>query len=156
MQRRPIVVDHVDLRVRDLEQSSAFYQAVLAPLGFSLLKKTSTHASFGADGADDFGLHSSDLPTQNVHIAFAARSAKALDDFYAEALKFGVRDNGAPGAGRSTTLATTERLSSMKRTTTSKLFITGPEVPPDSSLQPTSLQQASLASGRRGAGPPCR
>lgn len=96
MNHRRIVVDHVDLRVRDLEQSCAFYQAVLAPLGFSLLDKTTTNASFGAQGADDFGLHCSSAPTQNMHIAFAAESKKAVDDFYAEAMKFDVRDNGAP------------------------------------------------------------
>ena len=98
MPHRRIVIDHVELRVRDLEKACAFYQTVLAPLGFSLVKKTNSHASFGKAGSrDDFGLNISSSPSQNLHIAFAAESTQGVDAFYAEALKNGARNNGPPG-----------------------------------------------------------
>ena len=59
MLHRRIVIDHVELRVRDLEKACAFYQAVLAPLGFSLVKKTNSHASFGIASSRDNSIETS-------------------------------------------------------------------------------------------------
>ena len=97
MPTRQVVVDHVDLRVTDLDASCAFYAAVLQPLGFTLLRRTPDNVDFGLAGADDFGLSRNAQPSRGVHVAFAADSEAAVDQFYAAALAAGARDNGAPG-----------------------------------------------------------
>ena len=57
------VLDHVAIRVSDLEASRAFYASALAPLGFSVLHAAGGEAAtgrsvgFGRPGADDFWIH---------------------------------------------------------------------------------------------------
>jgi len=101
-------IDHVDFRVSDLDASRAFYEAALAPLGWSV-----ESADQGSDGAPDIGfgrgdgtqfaIHSpSDKPGQDTvttgaHVAFGADSAEAVGAFHAAALASGGRDIGAPG-----------------------------------------------------------
>jgi catechol 2,3-dioxygenase-like lactoylglutathione lyase family enzyme len=94
---RAVVVDHVSLRVRDLEASRRFYEAALAPLGFGVVSAPEGGAAFGVQGADDFWILLGDTPSTNVHVAFAARDRAAVDAFYRAALETGGRDNGAPG-----------------------------------------------------------
>jgi catechol 2,3-dioxygenase-like lactoylglutathione lyase family enzyme len=94
---RAFVVDHVSLRVRDLEASRCFYDAALTPLGFGVVRAREGGAAFGVEGADDFWILVGDTPSTNVHVAFAARDRAAVDAFYHAALEAGGRDNGAPG-----------------------------------------------------------
>ena len=95
------VVDHVSLRVRDLEASRRFYEAALEPLGFGVLYSDEGGYSFGLEsgvrGADDFWILRGDTSTTGVHVAFAARDRAAVDAFYDAALGAGGRDNGSPG-----------------------------------------------------------
>ena len=93
---RQVVVDHVDLLVRDLDASRRFYAAALAPLGFRLLEERADGASFGVEGADDFGINRSDEPTTRAHVAFAGPSREAVDTFYAAALAAGGRAKSPP------------------------------------------------------------
>ncbi len=98
---RAVVVDHVSIRVRDLEESRRFYEAALAPLGFDILYTDEGRCSFGmagADGgADDFWILAGNTPSTNVHVAFCATDQEAVDAFHPAALKAGGRDNDAPG-----------------------------------------------------------
>ena len=96
---RAVVVDHVSIRVLDHEASRRFYEAALAPLGFGVLYSDEGGCSFGLadEGADDFWILQGDIPSTNVHVAFAARNRVAVDAFYHVALETGGRDNGAPG-----------------------------------------------------------
>jgi catechol-2,3-dioxygenase len=93
---RRVVVDHVDLLVRDLEASRTFYQAALEPLGYTILAESGKNISFGVKGADDFGIHQSEHPTVNAHVAFVSPSQEAVDTFYAKALGGGGRSKVAP------------------------------------------------------------
>ena len=93
----PHVIDHVDLRVRDLAASRRFYLAVLAPLGFRLLYEDQGRIAFGTQGADDFGISQHEQPTTHLHLAFSAPSTAAVDDFHRAALAAGGRSNGEPG-----------------------------------------------------------
>lgn len=94
---RRIVIDHVDLLVRDLERSRGFYGAALAPLGFALLDASATSASFGLEGADDFGINLAEQePTTRAHVAFVAPNRAAVDAFWAAALAHGGREKEAP------------------------------------------------------------
>ena len=90
--------DHVQLVVRDLAASQAFYTAVLeallVPMG---------GADEGYFWADELFVSSADSPaaqghlTGRHHLAFQARDEAMVRAFYEAALAHGGTDNGAPG-----------------------------------------------------------
>jgi class 3 adenylate cyclase/catechol 2,3-dioxygenase-like lactoylglutathione lyase family enzyme len=86
------LIDHVHLRVRDLETSKRFYSAVLEALGRQLSGEGEGHfwadELFASDDAE---------PTARLHLAFQARNRETVDAFYDAALAAGGRDNGPPG-----------------------------------------------------------
>jgi catechol 2,3-dioxygenase-like lactoylglutathione lyase family enzyme len=86
------VFDHVHLRVRDLEASRRFYEAVLRPLGFPLTTETLELVEFGA-----LSLSEESPATQPLHFAFLARTREAVTAFHRAGIDGGYRDNGAPG-----------------------------------------------------------
>jgi predicted lactoylglutathione lyase len=89
---RRVIVDHVDLLVRDLTVSQRFYEAVLAPLGFGVVAQDPTSCAFGVDGADDFGINlvgPGDVPTAAAHVAFVAGSRAAVHAFFDAAVRSG-------------------------------------------------------------------
>jgi len=90
------VIDHVTLRVHDLAASKAFYAVALAPLGYKLIADYPEAVGYGIDGKPDFWL-TPDPSASPQHVAFAATSRMAVDDFHAAGLAAGGRDNGAPG-----------------------------------------------------------
>ncbi len=96
MTLRRVIVDHVDLLVRDLAASRRFYEAALTPLGFGLLAERGDGASFGVEGADDFGINQNAEPTTRAHVAFVAPNREAVDAFYAAALAAGGRERSGP------------------------------------------------------------
>jgi catechol 2,3-dioxygenase-like lactoylglutathione lyase family enzyme len=86
------LIDHVHLRVSDLEASKRFYGAALAALGRQLSGEGEGHfwadELFASDDAE---------PTTGLHLAFQARDRETVDTFYKAALAAGGRDNGSPG-----------------------------------------------------------
>ena len=85
------LLDHLHLRVRDLEASRRFYAGALDPLGLEVS---------GGDGwfsVDELFVSEDGPPTTGLHIAFQAKDRATVDDFHAAALAAGGRDNGAPG-----------------------------------------------------------
>jgi catechol 2,3-dioxygenase-like lactoylglutathione lyase family enzyme len=86
------LLDHVHLRVRDLELSKRFYASVLEPLGRDL-----TGEGDGWFSADELFVSADGTPTKALHIAFQAGDRETVDRFHAAALEAGWRDNGAPG-----------------------------------------------------------
>lgn len=97
------MLDHVLLAVHDLARSAAFYEEALAPLGHTNLvvyDGEPGHAALrGFGDADETYLllkRGASAP-EAVHVAFAAKSKKAVDAFYRAALAAGGRDNGPPG-----------------------------------------------------------
>jgi catechol 2,3-dioxygenase-like lactoylglutathione lyase family enzyme len=101
------VIDHVGIRVSDLQASRDLYEAALAELGFSVLGEGEfegdAYALFGRDGNDDFSLHAvgskpgRDRVTTGAHIAFTAEDAGSVERWHAAALRHGGTDNGEPG-----------------------------------------------------------
>ena len=85
-------LDHVHLRVRDLEASRRFYAAALGALGRSITLEL-PHAF----GADELFVSADGEPTSGLHIAFQAADHAAVERFHEVALAAGGRDNGAPG-----------------------------------------------------------
>ena len=86
------LIDHVHLRVADLEASRRFYGAALTALG----------KEFGGEGPDHFWVDELYVsgdgpPTSGVHLAFQANDRAAVDRFHTAALRAGGLDNGRPG-----------------------------------------------------------
>jgi catechol 2,3-dioxygenase-like lactoylglutathione lyase family enzyme len=90
------MIDHVTLRVRDLEAAKDFYRAALAPLGYVLQMEFPDGAGFAVGGKPDFWLFQ-DPEARPQHLAFAAPDRGEVDAFYAAALAAGGRDNGPAG-----------------------------------------------------------
>lgn len=97
------MLDHLVLSVRNLERSAAFYKEALAPLGHTghvAYEGDAGHAAlrgFG-DAAETYLLLKRGTPAPRaVHVAFVAKSKKAVDAFYRAAMSAGGRDNGPPG-----------------------------------------------------------
>jgi catechol 2,3-dioxygenase-like lactoylglutathione lyase family enzyme len=90
-------IDHLFVRVRDLEESRRFYESVSGPFSFGQWAIGSEN-DWVAFGRRTHSLWlTEDTPTENLHIAFAANSREEVDVFYETALKAGYRDNGPPG-----------------------------------------------------------
>jgi len=85
------LIDHVHLRVRDLEASKRFYRAVLGALGFTAWAEGEDYFS-----ADELWIDRGEAPSR-VHLAFQASDREAVHRFHAAALAAGGRDNGRPG-----------------------------------------------------------
>ena len=90
------MLDHVGLKVGDLDRSKAFYTAALEPLGYSLGFEFEEGAGFSAEGVPDFWI-SRGQPKAGAHVAFRAGGREAVHAFHAAALDAGGTDNGAPG-----------------------------------------------------------
>jgi catechol 2,3-dioxygenase-like lactoylglutathione lyase family enzyme len=92
-------IDHVTIRVSDLERSRSFYAGALEPFGARLLQidgDRGTEVAIGPEGSEDLVLAEGE-PSAPVHIAFLALDPETVDAFHAAALEAGGRDNGKPG-----------------------------------------------------------
>jgi catechol 2,3-dioxygenase-like lactoylglutathione lyase family enzyme len=99
------VIDHLSLGVRDLPRSRAFYDAILAPLGYCRGYDRDDVSGYGLPAEHPLGEQA--LPfwigaepegvPLNGHICFRAPDRAAVDAFHQAALAAGARDNGAPG-----------------------------------------------------------
>jgi catechol 2,3-dioxygenase-like lactoylglutathione lyase family enzyme len=86
------LVDHIHLRVADLEASRRFYRAALTAVG----------RTFDREGADHFMsgelyVSAGGPVTSGLHLAFQAADRAAVQRFHAEAVAAGGTDNGGPG-----------------------------------------------------------
>jgi catechol 2,3-dioxygenase-like lactoylglutathione lyase family enzyme len=92
-------IDHVTVRVRDLDASRAFYERALETFGVRVLDIEGTdgpEVAIGPEGSEDLVLGEGE-PAAPVHIAFLAPDRATVEAFHAAALAAGGRDNGAPG-----------------------------------------------------------
>jgi catechol 2,3-dioxygenase-like lactoylglutathione lyase family enzyme len=97
------MIDHTGIGAANVSRSGVFYDKALNALG---LRRVMQIPDVGIDGIgygvsfpifwiDRFHPHS-----VRQHTAFAAKSRTEVDAFYADALKAGGTDNGAPGPRR--------------------------------------------------------
>jgi catechol 2,3-dioxygenase-like lactoylglutathione lyase family enzyme len=87
-------VDHIWLRVADVEASTRFYETIASPAGLFVRRVNDERTQLiGETGS--FSVVAGE-PTRNVHIAFPANVNAAVDEFHRLALAAGYRDNGAP------------------------------------------------------------
>jgi catechol 2,3-dioxygenase-like lactoylglutathione lyase family enzyme len=88
-------IDHLWIRVADLEASRRFYETVAPQTRFRLSDEADDRATFtGPDGS--FSVVAGE-PTEHLHMAFPADDDETVDAFHRAALDAGYRDNGSPG-----------------------------------------------------------
>jgi catechol 2,3-dioxygenase-like lactoylglutathione lyase family enzyme len=86
------MIDHVHLRVSDLEASKRFYRAALEAVGLGFGMESES-----AFSADELFVSDDGDPTSGLHLAFQTADRETVDRFYEAALAAGGRDNGRPG-----------------------------------------------------------
>jgi catechol 2,3-dioxygenase-like lactoylglutathione lyase family enzyme len=95
------MLHHLSFGVVDLERAGAFYDAVLAPLGYVRVSQDDTALGYGHPGGDDKLslklVQEVSIPGAGFHLASAANSREQVSAFHAAALQHGGRCNGAPG-----------------------------------------------------------
>ncbi len=102
------MIDHLGIRVRNVEASRGFYAAALAPLGIKVVMEIPEGNAFGfglsgstvADlqsGKPSFWIAQAANADGTVHIAFEAANHAAVEAFHGAALGAGGLDNGKPG-----------------------------------------------------------
>ncbi len=92
-----MLIDHVDIRVRDLSASRRFYSAALGALDIRVVADRPDEIGFGEDGSDDFSIHLDGAASSGVHIAFLASSRNEVEKFYRAATEAGAPSDAPPG-----------------------------------------------------------
>jgi len=92
------MLDHVTIGVRDLERSTAFYDAILRPLGIErLYAEGEIFAGYGMGPKAFFWIGQRDVLQTGTHVAFTAENREIVDEFHRAGINAGGIDNGAPG-----------------------------------------------------------
>ena len=97
------MIDHISFAVSDYKRSRAFYDAALAPLGFTAANEFGTHTGYGTVGKPFFWIDGGGDQAEQVgqtrgfHLALTAPDRASIDAFYRAAIAAGGRDNGPPG-----------------------------------------------------------
>lgn len=91
------MLDHIGLRTAQFDALVRFYEATLAPLGYTKLFAFEGAAGFGRKGAAALWIHKSKTRPTGVHIALSGADRAAVDAFYKAARGAGAADNGKPG-----------------------------------------------------------
>jgi catechol 2,3-dioxygenase-like lactoylglutathione lyase family enzyme len=95
------MIDHVSVSVRDLDNATRFYEAVLGAIGYRRLETRARTVGFGKE-YPEFWVNmrpamaavAEDCVT---HVALRVRTAELVDAFHAAALKSGGESDGTPG-----------------------------------------------------------
>lgn len=96
------MLHHISFAVFDLQRAAMFYDPVLKALGYSRVWTTENAVGYGVvEGYDLFAIKAQlapiAVPIAGFHLAFAAPSRLAVDQFYAQAIAYGGSGNGEPG-----------------------------------------------------------
>jgi catechol 2,3-dioxygenase-like lactoylglutathione lyase family enzyme len=85
------MIDHLGLQCADLAASTAFYDAVLAPLGGARIMDFGTAIGYGAGGHSDFWISRQDTGDgfRESHVAFTAPDRASVREFHAAAVEAG-------------------------------------------------------------------
>ncbi len=92
------MIDHFGINCSDLDAAKEFYDAVLAPLGFSRQLDFGVAVGYGTDGKPDFWIGTFDGvgPNRETHIAFTAADPERVRAFHAAAVALGAESLHEP------------------------------------------------------------
>ena len=93
--RRGGHVDHLWIRVANVEQAKRFYETIAPHAGFRLGHDTRERAQFVGESGS-FSVVAG-APTEKLHMAFPAEEDAVVAAFHRAAVAAGYRDNGPPG-----------------------------------------------------------
>jgi predicted lactoylglutathione lyase len=101
------MIDHISTYATNYPATKSFYEAVFAPLGYSLQMEfvaewnlnfpTQRMCGLGVKGKPSFWIIEVKEKATPRHVAFSATSRSAVDLFYQQAMENGGKDNGEPG-----------------------------------------------------------
>ncbi|MBZ9558591.1 MULTISPECIES: VOC family protein [unclassified Modicisalibacter] len=99
--------DHISTYATDYGATKSFYEAVFAPLGYSVQTEfvaewnqdfpTQKMCAFGRDGKPSYWVIESKERFTPRHVAFSAPSRAEVDEFHRQGMANGGSDNGKPG-----------------------------------------------------------
>ncbi len=89
-------IDHVAIRVGDIQVSTEFYGIIGAAAGLTIRRQSADRAAFSVGGSDGSLIVIAGEPTENLHLAFSGDD-DAARRFHADAVAAGYRSNGEPG-----------------------------------------------------------
>jgi catechol 2,3-dioxygenase-like lactoylglutathione lyase family enzyme len=95
-QRPRGIIDHVAIRVSDVEASTTFYSTIGEAAGLTIRRQAADRASFSVGTSDGFLSVIAGEPTEHTHIAFSGEDDQ-VRRFHADATAAGYRSNGEPG-----------------------------------------------------------
>ena len=95
--RRGGNIDHLWIRVCDLDAAEAFYRTIARHTGLREGRRWEEGVQFRGAWATFSLVHDERPPTEGLHIAFPAPDRQTVHDFHRAATSAGYRDNGAPG-----------------------------------------------------------
>ena len=90
------VIDHLWLRVRNLDASTRFYKTVAPAVGAEVLTRRPDRTTIRRGGPPSFTLVEGE-PTHNVHLAFGAPDTGTVDALHKAGIGAGYESLGAPG-----------------------------------------------------------
>ena len=95
------MLDHVSIGVRDIARAKRFYDAALAPLGYTCLSEAEGSLGYGRKVVT-LWISAAERPVpadakSGLHFCYAAPTRESVDAFYAAAMQAGGQDNGKPG-----------------------------------------------------------
>jgi catechol 2,3-dioxygenase-like lactoylglutathione lyase family enzyme len=101
VQRRSGNIDHLWIRVADVDASRRFYEAVAPHAGFRSAggDVAPERARFAADAGASFSVVAGE-PTRNLHVAFPVADNATVDAFHRHLVAAGYEDHGGPGERR--------------------------------------------------------
>jgi catechol 2,3-dioxygenase-like lactoylglutathione lyase family enzyme len=89
------MIDHLWIRVADVDASARFYETIAEPAGFREVRRHSPEHAQAVGERATFSLLAGE-PTEHVHMAFPGDN-DAVEAFHRIATGAGYRDHGAPG-----------------------------------------------------------
>ena len=95
------MIEHVSVPISNFKKSKDLYTTALKPLGYILQRDFAPHAAGFCEGeSTSLWIVKKPSKVQPIHVAMRGKNKKAVQQFYANAMKAGAKDNGAPGFRR--------------------------------------------------------
>ena len=91
-------IDHLSIYVRDVERSRHFYESVLLPYGWQVVRDFGELAvGFGHGNYAEFAVVREKGAINSAHVAFGLDKRSEVDELYSIAIDAGATDHGLPG-----------------------------------------------------------